>query len=195
MRCPKKALKATPYPERVATAGLFLMRCPACSNEDTRVVDSRISNAGATVRRRRECQACSPRFTTFERFELEQPRVIKSDGRREPWDEEKLRRGLLRALEKRPVGSDKVEALINAVSRQMQLSGEPEVRSALIGQAMMDRLQRTDEIAYVRYASVYRSFEDVSAFSKEVDRLRREKGAASNVTQLSLLSEKAAEEK
>lgn len=171
------------------------MRCPACSNEDTRVVDSRISNAGATVRRRRECQGCSHRFTTFERFELEQPRVIKSDGRREPWDEEKLRRGLLRALEKRPVGSDKVEALINAVSRQMQLSGEPEVRSALIGQAMMDRLQRTDEIAYVRYASVYRSFEDVSAFSKEVDRLRREKGAASNVTQLSLLVEKVPEEK
>jgi len=171
------------------------MRCPACSNEDTRVVDSRVSNAGATVRRRRECQGCSHRFTTFERFELEQPRVIKSDGRREPWDEEKLRRGLLRALEKRPVGSDKVEALINAVSRQMQLSGEPEVRSALIGQAMMDRLQRTDEIAYVRYASVYRSFEDVSAFSKEVDRLRREKGAASNVTQLSLLVEKVSEEK
>ena len=171
------------------------MRCPACSNEDTRVVDSRISNAGATVRRRRECQGCSHRFTTFERFELEQPRVIKSDGRREPWDEEKLRRGLLRALEKRPVGSDKVEALINAVSRQMQLSGEPEVRSALIGQAMMDRLQRTDEIAYVRYASVYRRFEDVSAFSKEVDRLRREKGAASNVTQLSLLVENVSEEK
>ncbi len=171
------------------------MRCPACSNEDTRVVDSRISNAGATVRRRRECQGCRHRFTTFERFELEQPRVIKSDGRREPWDEEKLRRGLLRALEKRPVGSDKVEELINAVSRQMQLSGEPEVRSALIGQAMMDRLQRADEIAYVRYASVYRSFEDVSAFSKEVDRLHREKGAASNVTQLSLLSEKVAKEK
>jgi transcriptional repressor NrdR len=171
------------------------MRCPACSNEDTRVVDSRISNAGATVRRRRECQTCSHRFTTFERFELEQPRVIKSDGRREPWDEEKLRRGLLRSLEKRPVGSDKVEELINSVSRQMQLSGEPEVRSALIGQAMMDRLQRADEIAYVRYASVYRSFEDVSAFSKEVDRLRREKGTGSNVTQLSLLSDKAAEEK
>ena len=171
------------------------MRCPACSNEDTRVVDSRISNAGAKVRRRRECQACSHRFTTFERFELEQPRVIKSDGRREPWDEEKLRRGLLRALEKRPVGSDKVEELINSVSRQMQLSGEPEVRSALIGQAMMDRLQRADEIAYVRYASVYRSFEDVSAFSKEVDRLRREKRTGSNVAQLSLLIEKAAEEK
>ena len=171
------------------------MRCPTCSNEDTRVVDSRISNAGATVRRRRECQGCRHRFTTFERFELEQPRVIKSDGRREPWDEEKLRRGLLRALEKRPVGSDKVEELINAVSRQMQLSGEPEVRSALIGQAMMDRLQRADEIAYVRYASVYRSFEDVSAFSQEVDRLHREKGAASNVTQLSLLSDKVAKEK
>jgi transcriptional repressor NrdR len=118
--------------------------------------------------------------------------VIKSDGRRETWDEAKLRRGLLRALEKRPVSVDRVEALVNDVSRSMQLSGEPEVRSADIGQSVMDLLQQIDEIAYVRYASVYRSFEDVSAFSQEVDRLRHEKQEASNITQLSLLTEKSA---
>jgi len=115
--------------------------------------------------------------------------VIKSDGRREPWDEEKLRRGLLRALEKRPVGLDQVEALINDVSREIQLRGEPEIRSAVIGEVVMSLLPSIDEIAYVRYASVYRSFEDVAAFSKEVDRLRKSRRAAPDVTQLSLLSE------
>ena len=115
--------------------------------------------------------------------------MIKSDGRREPWDEEKLRRGLLRALEKRPVGLDQVEALINDVSREIQLRGEPEIRSAVIGEVVMSLLPSIDEIAYVRYASVYRSFEDVAAFSKEVDRLRKSRRAASDVTQLSLLSE------
>ena len=112
--------------------------------------------------------------------------MIKSDGRREPWDEEKLRRGLLRALEKRPVGLDQVEALINDVSREIQLRGEPEIRSAVIGMSLLPSI---DEIAYVRYASVYRSFEDVAAFSKEVDRLRKSRRAAPDVTQLSLLSE------
>ena len=115
--------------------------------------------------------------------------MIKSDGRREPWDEEKLRRGLLRALEKRPVGLDQVEALINDVSREIQLRGEPEIRSAVIGEVVMSLLPSIDEIAYVRYASVYRSFEDVAAFSKEVDRLRKSRRAAPDVTQLSLLSE------
>ena len=137
----------------------------------------------------RSCQGCSHRFTTFERFEREQPRVIKSDGRREPWDEEKLRRGLLRALEKRPVGLDQVEALINDVSRQIQLLGEPEIRSAIIGEIVMSLLPAIDEIAYVRYASVYRSFEDVAAFSKEIDKLRKKKAQPANVTQLSLLSD------
>lgn len=165
------------------------MRCPACSNDDTRVIDSRLGDAGATVRRRRECQSCSHRFTTFERFEREQPRVIKSDGRRELWDDEKLRRGLLRALEKRPVGLDQVEALINDVSRQIQLLGEPEIRSAIIGEIVMSLLPAIDEIAYVRYASVYRSFEDVAAFSKEIDKLRKKKTQPANVTQLSLLSD------
>ena len=115
--------------------------------------------------------------------------MIKSDGRREPWDEEKLRRGLLRALEKRPVGLDQVEALINDVSREIQLRGEPEIRSAVIGEVVMSLLPSIDEIAYVRYASVYRSFEDVAAFSKEIDRLRKSRRAAPDVTQLSLLSE------
>ena len=165
------------------------MRCPACSSDDTRVIDSRLSDAGASVRRRRECQACSHRFTTFERFEREQASVVKSDGRRETWDEEKLRRGLLRALEKRPVGLEQVDALINDVSRQIQLSGEPEVRSAAIGEIVMSLLPQIDEIAYVRYASVYRSFEDVAAFGKEIDRLRKDQHAPSNVAQLSLLAE------
>ena len=115
--------------------------------------------------------------------------MIKSDGRREPWDEEKLRRGLLRALEKRPVGLDQVEALINDVRREIQVRGEPEIRSAVIGEVVMSLLPSIDEIAYVRYASVYRSFEDVAAFSKEVDRLRKSRRAAPDVTQLSLLSE------
>jgi transcriptional repressor NrdR len=165
------------------------MRCPACSSDDTRVIDSRLGDAGATVRRRRECQACSNRFTTFERFEREQPRVVKSDGRREPWDEQKLRRGLLRALEKRPVGLDQIDALINSVSREIQLNGEPEVPSAAIGEIVMNLLPEIDEIAYVRYASVYRSFEDVAAFSKEIDRLRKDRETSSSVTQLSLLAE------
>ena len=168
------------------------MRCPACSSDDTRVIDSRLGDAGATVRRRRECQACSHRFTTFERFERELPRVIKSDGRREPWDEQKLRRGLLRALEKRPVGLDQIDALINSVSREIQLNGEPEVRSAVIGEIVMNLLPEIDEIAYVRYASVYRSFEDVAAFSKEIDRLRKDRKTSTNVTQLSLLAEPGA---
>ena len=115
--------------------------------------------------------------------------MVKSDGRREPWDEGKLRRGLLRALEKRPVGLDQIDALINDVSREIQLNGELEVRSAAIGEVVMSLLPQIDEIAYVRYASVYRSFEDVAAFSKEVDRLRKDRKTPANVTQLSLLAD------
>ena len=115
--------------------------------------------------------------------------MVKSDGRREPWDEGKLRRGLLRALEKRPVGLDQIDALINDVSREIQLNGELEVRSAAIGEIVMSLLPQIDEIAYVRYASVYRRFEDVAAFSKEVDRLRKDRKTPANVTQLSLLAD------
>ena len=139
------------------------------------------------MRRRRACQHCDHRFTTFERLEVEQPRVIKSDGRCEAWDEEKLRRGIMRALEKRPVGQDHIESLLLGISKSMRLSGEREVRSSLIGQFVMESLREIDEVAYVRYASVYRSFEDVSAFADEVERLRQPKEQVIDTDQLSLL--------
>ncbi len=139
------------------------------------------------MRRRRACQHCDHRFTTFERLEVEQPRVIKSDGRCEAWDEEKLRRGIMRALEKRPVGQDHIESLLLGISKSMRLSGEREVRSSLIGQFVMESLREIDEVAYVRYASVYRSFEDVSAFADEVERLRHAKEQEIDTDQLSLL--------
>ena len=139
------------------------------------------------MRRRRACQHCDHRFTTFERLEVEQPRVIKSDGRCEAWDEEKLRRGIMRALEKRPVGQDYIESLLLGISKSMRLSGEREVRSSLIGQFVMESLREIDEVAYVRYASVYRSFEDVSAFADEVERLRHAKEQEIDTDQLSLL--------
>ena len=140
------------------------------------------------MRRRRACQHCDHRFTTFERLEVKQPRVIKSDGRCEAWDEEKLRRGIMRALEKRPVGQDHIESLLLGISKSMRLSGEREVRSSLIGQFVMESLREIDEVAYVRYASVYRSFEDVSAFADEVERLRHAKDQVIDTDQLSLLS-------
>ena len=139
------------------------------------------------MRRRRACQHCDHRFTTFERLEVEQPRVIKSDGRCEAWDEEKLRRGIMRALEKRPVGQDHIESLLLGISKSMRLSGEREVRSSLIGQFVMESLREIDEVAYVRYASVYLSFEDVSAFADEVERLRHAKEQEIDTDQLSLL--------
>ena len=139
------------------------------------------------MRSRRACQHCDHRFTTFERLEVKQPRVIKSDGRCEAWDEEKLRRGIMRALEKRPVGQDHIESLLLGISKSMRLSGEREVRSSLIGQFVMESLREIDEVAYVRYASVYLSFEDVSAFADEVERLRHAKEQEIDTDQLSLL--------
>ena len=147
------------------------------------------------MRRRRACQHCDHRFTTFERLEVEQPRVIKSDGRCEAWDEEKLRRGIMRALEKRPVGQDHIESLLLGISKSMRLSGEREVRSSLIGQFVMESLREIDEVAYVRYASVYRSFEDVSAFADEVERLRHAKEQEIDTDQLSLLGTGRSEER
>ena len=163
------------------------MRCLNCYSDDTRVIDSRLGNDGDTVRRRRECQDCQHRFTTFERVVLEQPRVVKSDGRREAWNDEKLRRGIMRALEKRPVGLDQVEELVGEISKTMKLSGEMEVTAKDIGQKVMDGLRMVDEVAYIRYASVYLSFEDVTAFSKEVDRLQSMQASDRESEQLSLL--------
>ena len=165
------------------------VRCPGCGSDQTRVIDSRLSDGGDTVRRRRACQGCEHRFTTFERSALDHPRVIKSDGRRELWNEEKLRRGIMRALEKRPVGVDEIETTVLSITRLQKLSGEREISSSLIGQVVMDALQKLDEVAYVRYASVYRRFEDASAFTDEVDRLERSRQHAPEVAQLSLLAD------
>ncbi|MDY6943151.1 MAG: transcriptional regulator NrdR [Pseudomonadota bacterium] len=149
------------------------MRCPFCGADDTRVIDSRLAGDGAQVRRRRECTACEERFTTFEQAQLVMPRVIKRDGRREPFDESKLCNGMLRALEKRPVTMELVEAAIHRILRKVRDSGEREIDGRRIGEWVMNELQGLDEVAYVRFASVYRSFQDVNAFREEIDRLQR----------------------
>jgi transcriptional repressor NrdR len=163
------------------------MRCPFCGTDDTKVVDSRLSNEGYMVRRRRECQGCAERFTTFESAELVMPRVIKNDGRREPFDEAKMRSGMQVALEKRPVKTEDVEAAVNHVKRHLLELGEREVPSRTIGELVMNELRALDQVAFVRFASVYRSFEDVQAFRKELDRLEREPHPDAKKQQLPLL--------
>lgn len=148
------------------------MYCPFCSEQDTKVIDSRLVADGAQVRRRRECQTCHERFTTFEAAELLMPKVIKQDGTREPFDEQKLRNGLQRALEKRPVSVEAVESALNSVKLSLQAMGEREVMSLVIGEKVMDELRSLDQVAYVRFASVYRSFQDLSEFQQEIDRLQ-----------------------
>jgi len=148
------------------------MQCPYCAHPDTRVVDSRLSDGGESVRRRRECAACAERFTTFEQTAPASPQVIKFDGRREKFDEAKLRRGFERALEKRPVSGEAVEGAIKRVMRYLTRAGEREVAAAAIGDAVMRELTALDGVAYVRFASVYRRFQDVDAFGPEVERLR-----------------------
>lgn len=150
------------------------MHCPFCSDQDTKVIDSRLVAEGDQVRRRRECQTCKERFTTFETAELVMPRVIKSDGAREPFDENKLRAGLLRALEKRPVDTEEVETSINRILHELRSTGEREVPSRLIGEAVMKELKTVDVVAYVRFASVYRDFQDVSEFQDEISKLELE---------------------
>ncbi len=147
------------------------MYCPFCNADDTRVVDSRLVANGGQVRRRRECAECSERFTTYELAELVMPRVIKSDGTRQSFDEEKLRAGLQRALEKRPVSIEKIETAVGQIKHFLQVTGEREVASREIGEAVMVQLRGLDEVAYVRFASVYRSFQDLSEFQDELNRL------------------------
>ncbi|MFH0344501.1 MAG: transcriptional regulator NrdR [Chromatiales bacterium] len=150
------------------------MRCPFCTEPETRVIDSRLVGDGDQIRRRRECTACQERFTTYEAAELNLPRVIKSDGRREPFREEKLRTGLLRALEKRPVPSERVEQALAEIKRSLRSGGEREVASLLIGDLVMEQLRSLDRVAFVRFASVYRSFQDVQAFVDEIERLGKD---------------------
>lgn len=150
------------------------MHCPFCNHEDTKVIDSRLAGEGAQVRRRRECEKCSERFTTFESAELVMPRIVKSNGTREPFDEHKLRAGMMRALEKRPVSTEAIEAAIARITHKLQVTGEREIRSLQVGERVMEELKAMDEVAYVRFASVYRSFEDANEFREEVERLREE---------------------
>jgi transcriptional repressor NrdR len=153
------------------------MRCPFCQAQDTRVIDSRLANDGDQVRRRRECVACSERFTTYESAELLLPRIVKSDGTREPFQEAKLRTGMQRALEKRPVPTEAMEAAINRIQKRLQACGEREVPSRTIGGWVMDELRELDQVAYVRFASVYRSFQDVSAFREVIEGLENKDGS------------------
>ncbi len=162
------------------------MRCPFCGSDDTRVIDSRLGEDGASVRRRRQCQDCSERFTTFERAELAMPWVIKNDGTREAFDEGKLRRGMLRALEKRPITAEVVEQAVARILRRSAFGGDREISSKTLGEWIMNELKEIDHVAYVRFASVYRRFQDLDAFSEEVNRLRGSQNAEA-ATQLSFL--------
>ena len=150
------------------------MHCPFCSAQDTKVIDSRLVSDGTQVRRRRECLACKERYTTYEAAELLMPKVIKQNGSREPFDEEKLRAGFLRALEKRPVSVETIEAEISHIKQNMRATGEREVNSRELGELVMSSLKSLDKVAYVRFASVYRSFEDIAEFQVAIDSLQEE---------------------
>jgi len=150
------------------------MHCPFCSADDTKVIDSRLVAEGVQVRRRRQCLSCHERFTTYEIAELLMPRVIKQNGSREPFDEEKLRAGFLRALEKRPVSVERIEAAIDQIKQALRATGEREVPSRVLGELVMDHLKELDQVAYVRFASVYRSFQDIAEFRDAIERLEAE---------------------
>jgi len=153
------------------------MRCPSCHYEDTKVVDSRATEEGYVIRRRRECQRCGFRFTTYERLELTLPYVIKKDGRREPFSREKLIAGIRKACHKRPVSQETIEDFVTALEKELFESGEKEVPSSYIGERVMEKLREWDEVAYVRFASVYREFQDVNEFVEQVAQLlKRRKG-------------------
>lgn len=163
------------------------MHCPFCGHEETKVTDSRLAGEGRQIRRRRECLACGERFTTFETAELVMPLVIKGDQTRQPFDEHKLRGGMRRALEKRPVASDDVEAAVQRVCHRLRVLGEREVGSRLIGEMVMEELRHLDEVAYVRFASVYHRFQDIDAFRDEIEQLRHRRPSDPLAGQLPLL--------
>ena len=149
------------------------MHCPFCSHTETKVIDSRLAGEGRQIRRRRECLACTERFTTFESAELLLPMVVKSDNSREPFDENKLRGGMRKALEKRPVSPEAIEDAVARICHKLLNLGEREVPSRSVGGMVMEELRHLDEVGYVRFASVYRSFQDLDAFRTEIDQLRR----------------------
>jgi len=150
------------------------MHCPFCQHEDTRVIDSRVSEDGATIRRRRECEQCNERFNTFETAELKLPSLVKSDGRREAFEERKLRTGFERALQKRPVSAEQIDQAVRQVINDLRMTGEREIPSRRLGEFVMAELKKLDQVAYVRFASVYRRFADVADFREEIERLERD---------------------
>ena len=151
------------------------MHCPFCSAPDTRVIDSRLANDGDQVRRRRECVSCNERFTTFESAELNMPRIVKQDGSRMPFKEEKLSAGVMRALEKRPVDTEQIDAALNRIKHQLLAAGEREVNSAIIGNLVMEELLALDQVAYIRFASVYLDFSDINAFRDAIEKIEQSK--------------------
>lgn len=165
------------------------MYCPFCSHEETKVIDSRLAGDGRQIRRRRQCLDCNERFTTFESAELVMPRLVKSDNSRQPFDENKLRNSMVRALEKRPVPSEDVEQAVGRLVHKLRTLGEREVPSRLIGDLVMEELRDLDEVAYVRFASVYRRFQDVTEFQDEIQRLQEISEESASREQMSLLPE------
>jgi transcriptional repressor NrdR len=151
------------------------MKCPFCADLENKVIDSRVSNQGAVIRRRRECLGCERRFTTYERVEEILPMVVKKDGRRETFDRQKVVAGIQLACQKRPVSAEQIDAIVDGIERRLQEMGEKEVPSSVIGESVMRELSRLDEVAYVRFASVYRSFKDLGEFMSELKELIHER--------------------
>lgn len=163
------------------------MHCPFCEHEETKVIDSRLAGEGMQVRRRRECLKCAERFTTFESAELVMPHIVKRDDSRQPFDESKLRYGIVKALEKRPVSSETIEASIQRIVHALATQGEREIPARQLGEMVMKELHALDQVAYVRFASVYRSFQDVNAFREEIERLQLMPSPEFEREQMSLL--------
>lgn len=164
------------------------MRCPFCSAARTNVVDSRMASEGEQVRRRRQCAECGERFTSYESPELSYPRIVKSDGRREDFNEDKLRAGLQRSLEKRPIKTEEVENAVGRIKRRLRTLGEREIAARSVGDQVMRELQGIDHVAYVRFASVYRNFDDVRGFLDEIRQLENELPPARQQGQLDFLT-------
>ena len=151
------------------------MYCPFCQAEDTKVIDSRLVADGSQTKRRRSCEVCGSRFTTFETADLALPRVIKSNGERQPFNGSKLKKGMLRALEKRPLSAEEIDTIFGKILKSIRTSGVREIKSIEIGEIMMSALKEVDSVAYVRFASVYRDFQDIKDFSEEINSLSKEK--------------------
>ncbi len=151
------------------------MKCPSCHYPDTKVTDSRLVNEGMAVRRRRECLKCGFRFSTYEEVEILNLTIVKRDGRKEPYSKEKLENGLKKSLEKRPITQDEFKKLVNQIERDIQLGGKDEIKSRQVGEIIMKHLKKVDDVAYIRFASVYSSFKDAKTFQKELSKILKKK--------------------